>query len=80
MKNEDIFMLKGAIPLTEKAIQVHGHKENGVNYCVISHFKNGDFIQAKIEHMVTDALDSLDLNKKSDESSSGLDMDKGKKI
>lgn len=80
MKNEDIFMLKGAIPLTEKAIQVHGHKENGVNYCVISHFKNGDFIQSKIEHMVTDALDSLDLNKKSDESSSGLDMDKGKKI
>lgn len=80
MTKEDILTLKGAIPLTEKAIQVHGHKENGVNYCVISHFKNGDFIQSKIEHMVTDALDSLDLNKKSDESSSGLDMDKGKKI
>ena len=80
MKNEDTFMLSGAIPLTEKAIQVHGHKENGINYCIISHFKNGDFIQSKIEHMVTDALDSLDLNKKSDESSSGLDMDKEKKI
>lgn len=80
MTKEDILTLEGAIPLTEKAIQVHGHKENGVNYCVISHFKNGDFIQSKIEHMVTDALDSLDLNKKSDESSSGLDMDKEKKI
>ena len=73
-------LISSGIPLTEKAIQVHGHKENGINYCVISHFKNGDFIQSKIEHMVTDALDSLDLNKKSDESSSGLDMDKGKKI
>ena len=73
-------LISSGIPLTEKAIQVHGHKENGVNYCVISHFKNGDFIQSKIEHMVTDALSSLDLNKKSDESSSGLDMDKGKKI
>ena len=73
-------LISSGLPLTEKAIQVHGHKENGVNYCVISHFKNGDFIQSKIEHMVTDALDSLDLNKKSDESSSGLDMDKGKKV
>lgn len=73
-------LISSGIPLTEKAIQVHGHKENGVNYCVISHFKNGDFIQSKIEHIVTDAIDSLDLNKKSDESSSGLDMDKGKKI
>ena len=73
-------LISSGIPLTEKSIQVHGHKENGVNYCVISHFKNGDFIQSKIEHMVTDAIDSLDLNKKSDESSSGLDMDKGKKI
>lgn len=73
-------LISSGLPLTEKAIQVHGHKENGVNYCVISHFKKGDFIQSKIEHMVTDALDSLDLNKKSDESSSGLDMDKEKKI
>ena len=56
-------LISSGIPLTEKAIQVHGHKENGVNYCVISHFKNGDFIQSKIEHMVTDALDSLNLNK-----------------
>ena len=73
-------LISSGIPLTEKAIQIHGHKENGVNYCVISHYKNGDFIQSKIEHMVTDVLDSLDLNKKSDESSSGLDMDKEKKI
>ena len=73
-------LILSGLPLTEKAIQVHGHKENGINYCVVSHFKNGDFIQSKIEHLVTDALDSLDLNKKSDESSSGLDMDKEKKM
>ena len=80
MTKEDILMLAGVIPLTERAIQIHGHKEHGVNYCVVSHFKNDDFIHSKIEHMVADDLNSLDLNKKSDEISLGLDMDKEKNL
>lgn len=67
MTKEDILMLSGIFPLTERAYQIHGHKERGVNYCVMSRYRNDGFIHSKIEHMVTDDLDSLDLNKKSRE-------------
>lgn len=75
MTKEDILMLTGKIPLTELAFRIHGRKERGINYCVISRYKNDGFIHSKIEHMVTDDLDSLDLNKKSDETSLSLDID-----
>lgn len=67
MTKEDILMLSGIIPLTERAYQIHGHKEQGINYCVMSRYRNDGLIHSKIEHMVTDDLDSLDLNKKSRE-------------
>ncbi len=57
MTKEDILMLAGIIPLDERCTQIHGHKENGVNYCVISRYKNNGLIHSKIEHMVT-----VDLN------------------
>lgn len=66
MTKEDILFTE-KIPLTERAFRIHGRKERGINYCVISRYKNDGFIHSKIEHMVTDELDSLDLNKKSDE-------------
>lgn len=67
MTKEDILMLVGELPLTERAFQIHGHKERDVNYCVVSRYKNDGFIHSKIEHMVTDDLDLLDTNKKSEE-------------
>lgn len=67
MTIENILMLEDKFPLTERAFQIHGHKEHGVNYCIISRYKNNSLIHSKIEHMVTDDLYSLDLNKKSDE-------------
>lgn len=78
MTKEDILMLAGIIPLTERAFQIHGHKERGVNYCVVSHYKNDGLIHSKIEHMVTDDLDLLDLNKKSDENLSPKKLDDNK--
>lgn len=75
MTKEDILMLAGEIPLTERAFQIHGHKERGINYCVVSRYKNDGFIHSKIEHMVTDDLDLLDLNKKLDESLSPKKLD-----
>ncbi|MFR5876301.1 MAG: hypothetical protein ACLUFN_07405 [Eubacterium sp.] len=75
MTKEDILMLAGEIPLTERAFQIHGHKERGINYCVVSRYKNDGFIHSKIEHMVTDDLDLLDLNKKSVEISSLKKLD-----
>lgn len=63
MTKEDILTFAGIFPLTEKSFQIHGHKENGVNYCVISRYKNNGLIHSKIEHMVTDDLNSLDLTK-----------------
>lgn len=67
MTLESILMLTEKIPLTERAFQIHGYKERGVNYCVISRFKNDGLIHSKIEHMVTDDFNSLDLDKKSKE-------------
>lgn len=69
MTVENILMLEDKFPLTERAFQIHGHKEQGVNYCVISRYKNNGLIHSKIEHMVTDDLNSLDLNKKSTDNS-----------
>lgn len=65
---KEILILEDKFPLTEQAFQIHGHKEHGVNYCVISRYKNNGLIHSKIEHMVTDDFNSLDLAKKSDES------------
>lgn len=67
MTKENIVMLEDKFPLTERAFQIHGYKERGINYCVISHYKNNGLIHSKIEHMVTDDFNSLDLNKKSGE-------------
>lgn len=75
MTKEDILMLAGIIPLDERCTQIHGHKENGVNYCIVSHFKKGTFIFDKIAHMAVDDLRLSNLNEKSDEISLGLDMD-----
>lgn len=78
MTKEDVLMLAGVISLTERAFQIHGHKERGVNYCVVSRYKNDGFIHSKIEHMITDDLDLLDLNKKSDEILSPKKLDDNK--
>lgn len=78
MTKEDILMLAGVIPLTERVFQIHGHRERGVNYCVVSRYKNDGFIHSKIEHMVTDDLNLLDLNKKSDKISSPKKLDDNK--
>jgi len=75
MTKEDILMLAGIIPLTERAFQIHGHKERGVNYCVVSRYKNDGLIHSKIEHMVTDDLDLLDLDKKSGKNLSPKKLD-----
>lgn len=75
MTKEDILMLAGIIPLDERCTQIHGHKENRVNYCIVSHFKKGSFIFDKISHMAVDDLRLSNLNGKSDEISLGLDMD-----
>lgn len=75
MTKEDILMLAGIMPLNKRAFQIHGHKERGVNYCVVSRYNNNGFIHSKIEHMVTDDLNSLDLNKKSDENLSAIKLD-----
>lgn len=80
MTKEDILMLTGKIPLTELAFRIHGRKERSINYCVISRYKNDGFIHSKIEHMVTDDLDSLDLNKKSDENLSPKKLDNKKSL
>lgn len=75
MTVENILMLEDKFPLTERGFQVHGYKERGINYCVISHYKNDGLIYSKIEHMVTDDLNSLDLAKKSDENLSPKKLD-----
>lgn len=78
MTIENILILEDKFPLTERAFQIHGHKEKGVNYCVISRYKSDGLIHSKIEHMVTDDFNSLDLNKKSTDNSlvKPLDIEK----
>lgn len=78
MTIENILILEDKFPLTERAFQIHGHKEKGVNYCVISRYKSDGLIHSKIEHMVTDDFNSLDLNKKSTDNSlvNPLDIEK----
>lgn len=75
---KEILILEDKFPLTEQAFQIHGHKEHGVNYCVISRYKNNGLIHSKIEHMVTDDLNSLDSAKKSTDNSlvNPLDIEK----
>ena len=75
MTIENILMLEDKFPLTERAFQIHGYKERGVNYCIISRYKNDGLIHSKIEHMVTDDLNSLDLAKKSKENLSPQKLD-----
>lgn len=67
MTIENNLRLEDKFPLTERAFQIHGYKERGINYCVISRYKNNGLIHSKIEHIVTDDFNSLDLNKKSGE-------------
>lgn len=75
MDKIDLILAAGIIPLDERCTQIHGHKENGVNYCIVSHFKKGNFIFDKIAHMAVDDLRLSNLNEKPDETSLGLDMD-----
>lgn len=72
----EIFKETGRIPLDERGVKTHGYKYRGVNYFVVAHFRSGEQIEDKVEHMITGDLDSLDLTKKEDESSSGMAMDK----
>lgn len=71
----DLILAAGIIPLDERCTQIHGHKENRVNYCIVSHFKKDSFIFDKISHMAVDDLRLSNLNEKSDETSLSLDMD-----
>lgn len=80
MTKEDILMLAGIIPLDERCTQIHGHKENRVNYCIVSHFKKGSFIFDKISHMAVDDLQLSNLNKKSDENLSPKKLDNEKSL
>lgn len=66
--------------MTERGFQVHGYKERGINYCVISRYKNDGLIHSKIEHMVTDDFNSLDLAKKSYENLSPKKLDVKKSL
>lgn len=80
MTIENILMLEDKFPLTERAFQIHGYKERGVNYCIISRYKNDGLIHSKIEHMVTDDFNSLDLAKKSYENLSPKKLDVKKSL
>ena len=73
-------MLEDKFPLTERAFQIPGYKERGVNYCIISRYKNDGLIHSKIEHMVTDDFNSLDLAKKSYENLSPKKLDVKKSL
>ena len=66
----------GRIPLDERGVKARGYKYRGVNYCVVAHFRSGKLIEDKVEHLVTGDLDSLELNKNEDETSSGMALDK----
>lgn len=72
----EIYNETGRIPLDERGVKTHGYKYRGVNYFVVAHFRSGEQIEDKVEHMITGGLSSLELNKKEDESSSGLALDK----
>ena len=66
------------IPLKRNFIQSYGYREKGINYCVISHFSNKGLFTDKVANLLINDLDSSVIRKKSDESLSGLDIDKGK--
>ena len=68
---------KIVIQLKQNAIQSYSYKSKGVNYCVISHFSNKDFVTDKIANILKSELDASVIGKKSDETLSGLDIDKG---
>ena len=65
------------IPLKRNSIQSYGYREKGINYCVISHFSNKSLFTDKVANMLINDLASSVIGKKSDESLSGLDIDKG---
>lgn len=80
MTKEDILTLAEIFPLTEKSVQIHGHKENGVNYCVVSRYRKGCFIHSKVERLVTDDFNSLDLTKISADNSLVKPLDNETKL
>ena len=75
MDLKEIYLGTGRIPLDERGIKMNTHIENGVTYCVISHFRKGEQIEYLLKHLMEDKLDSLVSDKKSDENQSPLDMD-----
>lgn len=72
----EIYNETGRIPLDERGVKTHGYKYRGVNYFVVAHFRSGNIIEDKVEHLITGDLSSLDLTKKEDETSSGMALDK----
>ena len=56
MAIENILILEDNFPLTERAFQIHGYKERGVNYCIISRYKNDGLIQS-CENLLPKKLD-----------------------
>ena len=77
MDLKEIYLGTGRIPLDERGFKMNTHIENGVTYCVISHFRKGEQIEYLLKHLMEDKLDSLVSDKKSDENPSALDMDNG---
>ena len=65
------------IPLKRNFFQSYGYREKGIKYCVISHFSNKGLFMDKVANLLINELDSSVIRKKSDESLSGLDIDKG---
>lgn len=72
--NTDKMIETGCIPLNEKGLFVCGYKDRNINYCVVSHYKNIGSIENSLAHMMRDDLSNI--NQKSEESLSPLDMDK----
>ena len=66
------------IPLKRNLFQSYGYREKGINYCVISHFSNKGLFTDKVANLLINDLESSIIRKKSEESLSGLDIDKGK--
>lgn len=80
MNNFNKILTNGNVPVNSMLMKINGHYANGVHYCVVSHFKDSDLIEDKIEHMINDEFNSSNIHKMSDEDSLSLDMDKEKAL
>lgn len=80
MNDFNKILANGNVPVNSRLMKINGHYANGVHYCVVSHFKDNELIEDKIEHMINDEFNSSNIYKKSDEDSLPLDMDKEKSL